>query len=158
MDDILLTLDSIYQMSLEEDLAGAIICVDQEKAFDRVNHEYMFTVLEEYGFTGNFMKFIKTMYTNLTSQINVNGKLTKKIKVSRSVRQGWSISMLIFVLTSAPVLNMIEQNKKIKGFKTKYGNEVKALAYADYTNPPTQVETYTCSWHLYFNNLLNIIK
>ncbi len=55
MDDILLTIDSIYQMTQEEETGGAIICVDQEKAFDRVNHKFLFTILEEIGFDGNFL-------------------------------------------------------------------------------------------------------
>ena len=73
------------------------------------------------------------MYTKITAQININGKLSKKIPITRSVRQGCSISMLLFVLSSTPLINIIEGNKKIKGFKTKYGKEIKALAYADDT-------------------------
>ena len=73
------------------------------------------------------------MYKNITCQININGKLSKKILIERSVRQGCSISMLLFVLSSTPIINMILENENIKGFRTKYGNEIKLLAYADDT-------------------------
>ena len=93
----------------------------------------MFQVLNQMGIKGIFFDFVKAMYNQITSQIMVNGKLSSKIKISRSIRQGCSLSMLIFVLTSVPILNAIENNKSIKGFKTKYRNELKVMAYADDT-------------------------
>jgi hypothetical protein len=33
-----------------DNLEGYIIKADQEKAFDRLSHEYMFNVLEKFGF------------------------------------------------------------------------------------------------------------
>ena len=85
------------------------------------------------GITGNFLTLIKAMYKNITCQVNINGKLSNKIIIERSVRQGCSISMLLFVLSSTPIINMILENKNINGFITKYGNEIKLLAYADDT-------------------------
>ena len=111
----------------------SILSIDLEKAFDRVSHQYLFKLLECLGFKGNFLTFIKAMYMDITSQVEVNGKMTRKIKIGRSVRQGCSLSMLLFILSTIPILNAIEKDTKIRGFKTKYGNEIKALAYADDT-------------------------
>ena len=133
MSEILLAVDSICEFSEEENIGGAIICVDQEKAFDRVSHQYLFKILQEMGFDGNFLKFIKAMYNEISCQVNVNGKLSDKIKVNRSVRQGCSISMLLFVLSASPIINMIEGNKEIEGMKTKSGKEIKIMSYADDT-------------------------
>ena len=41
-----------------DNLEGYIIKADQEKAFDRLSHEYMFTVLEKFGFGDVFVKWI----------------------------------------------------------------------------------------------------
>ena len=49
MEEILVSLDSICELADEENRGGALICVDQEKAFDRVNHDYLFKILEEMG-------------------------------------------------------------------------------------------------------------
>ena len=73
------------------------------------------------------------MYNNITSQIIANGKLTEKVQIERSVRQGCPLSMILFVLTTIPLINMIEENPDIKGIRTKYKNEIKILAYADDT-------------------------
>ena len=37
----------------------SIINIDQEKAFDRVSHEYLFRVLKAFGLGDRFISFIK---------------------------------------------------------------------------------------------------
>ena len=59
--------------------------LDQENAFDRINHKYLFAVLNKLGISGNFLQWIKAMYLDITSQIEVNGTLTEKIDIKRSV-------------------------------------------------------------------------
>ena len=39
----------------------------------------------------------------------------------------------MFVLSSGPVLNMLEDDTEIKGYRTRYGNEIKSMAYAEDT-------------------------
>ena len=51
----------------------AFISLDQEKAFDYVNHSYMFNVLAKYGFGPSFLKWVKLLYTDIVSCVNVNG-------------------------------------------------------------------------------------
>ena len=133
MDEVLLSIDAIYNAIIEDNDAGAIIGIDQEKAFDRVSHEYLFRILEEIGFEGNYLTMLKAMYRDIKSEILINGKLSKKISITRSVRQGCSISMILFVISAIPLINMIEENTKIKGYKTRYNNEIKVLTYADDT-------------------------
>ena len=135
MSDILIVIDSICEyMDNNEHEGGALICMDLEKAFDRVNHKYLFKVLAKMGINGNFLTLVKSMYNDITSQVEINGKLTKKISITRSVRQGCSLSMLLFVLSAVPFIKAIEKDKEIKGLRTKYGQEIKILAYADDTS------------------------
>ena len=127
--DAITILDIIHN-ELEES-GGALICLDQEKAFDRVNHTYLIKTLEKLGIHGDFLRIVKAMYKNIYTQININGKLSKQIEVTRSVRQGCPFSMLLFVAISVPLIQMIEKEDKIKGYKTRYGNEIKIISYAD---------------------------
>ena len=131
--DILIIIDSIIENFENSQQGAAIMTLDQEKAFDRINHAFLFGLLTKLGFEGNIKIWIEAMYTNITSQIEINGKLTSKILVERSVRQGCPLSMILFVLTTIPLINMIETNVDIKGIKTMYNNEIKILAYADDT-------------------------
>ena len=116
MTDIIRNLDTI-----SEDMnttGGFLICLDQEKAFDRINHEYMFMILEKMGFSGRFLKTVSAMYNRITSQVNINGALTNKISIQRSIRQGCAFSMLLFVLVSVPLIEMIKDSKEISGYTT----------------------------------------
>ena len=40
--------------------AGAILCLDYEKAFDSLNWNFMLASLNKYGFGSNFIKWVKT--------------------------------------------------------------------------------------------------
>ena len=136
--DIIRNLDTTLEEMEEE--GGYLILIDQEKAFDRVNHTYMSATLKKMGIQGKFLEVIEAMYANITSQVCINGALTEKIHIERSVRQGCPFSMLIFVLCSVPLLNMINQEEKL-GVFTKRNRKIKVQAYADDTtltiNKPT---------------------
>ena len=55
-----------------------VIGVDQEKAFDRVDRNYLFQVLEAMNFGPSFIQWIKTLYHGATSTIlNNGGQATK---------------------------------------------------------------------------------
>ena len=43
----------------------------QEKAFDRVSHEYLFRVLKTFGLGDRFISFIKLCYIYVSSFINI---------------------------------------------------------------------------------------
>ena len=88
-----------------------ILCMDQEKAFDRVEHLYMFKVLEKMKLGSQFIRWIRTIYTKNTSMATVNGHLTDTISIGRGIHQGCFISMLLFVLTIEPLLAHIRLNK-----------------------------------------------
>ena len=61
----------IYDIALSRDIIDyakcvgipmSIINIDQEKAIDRVSHEYLFRVLTAFGLSDRFISFIKLCY------------------------------------------------------------------------------------------------
>ena len=79
-------------------IGGAIVSLDQEKAFDRVEHSYMLKVLERMGFGSSFCQWVSLFYSNVYSAVSVNGFLTDFFQVTRGVRQGCPLSPLLYVL------------------------------------------------------------
>ncbi|KAK3532262.1 hypothetical protein QTP86_013899, partial [Hemibagrus guttatus] len=73
-------------------LKTGLIFLDQEKAFDRVEHEYLWKVLEAFGFNPGFVAMIKVLYCEIESVLKVNGGLCASFKVLRSIRQGCALS------------------------------------------------------------------
>ena len=51
MADVIRNLDTIIEDW--QHTGGYIVCMDQEKAFDRINHQYLFMILEGMGFSGD---------------------------------------------------------------------------------------------------------
>jgi len=133
--DNLINIDSIINYIEIKQLGAAIISFDQEKAFDRVEHNYLLSVLEAYNFPNNIVKWIKILYTNITSSILINGKISKSFNVTRSVRQGCPLSMTLYALAIEPLANYIKSNNNIKGIKIPNCNdEIKLFQHADDCN------------------------
>lgn len=138
----------IIQYTKEKDIKGRIISLDQEKAFDRVDHNYLFKALETYNLGRQFQKWVKILYNNSYSKVIINQMLTDKFKIERSVRQGCSLSPLLYILVLEPLLENIRKDSNIGGLKLPGGIILKVKAYADDTIFFTQKD----------NDIIEIIK
>ena len=93
----------------------AILSLDQEKAFDRVDWGFMLSTLRTMGFGESFVNWVRLFYTNVQSAVNVNGYLSSFFPLSRGVRQGCPLSPLLYVLVSEVLAVNIRANPLIKG-------------------------------------------
>lgn len=79
----------------EDDTETALINLDQSKAFDKVDHHFLVSVLNAAGYQPSFHKWISILYRALTAVVQVNEKHSKSFTISRSMHQG---SPLLYVL------------------------------------------------------------
>ena len=56
-----------------EDLSVALLSLDQEKAFDRVDWGFLLRTLERFNFGPGFCSWIKLFYTDVESAVVING-------------------------------------------------------------------------------------
>ncbi len=111
-------------------LPGLILCLDFEKAFDSLEWNFMFKILEKFNFGNKFTKWIKILYTNPNLVVKNNGWLSREVKMERGVRQGCPISALLFILATEVLSCVINQNENIKGYNI--GNkDIKMVQHAD---------------------------
>ena len=108
-------LRNIYDYVNQKNLQCSFISLDQEKAFDRVNHKFLFRVLEKYNFGENLIKWIKILYNELSSCILVNNFISSPVKITRSVKQGCSLSPLLYVLCLEPFARKVREDNEIVG-------------------------------------------
>lgn len=117
-----------------DDIECYLLKLDQEKAFDRAGHEYLFAVLDKFGFGNKFKKWIKIFYTNIFSSVKCNGFLTPYFRLKNSVKQGCPISALLYVLLAEPLSIAIKKNCEIRGVVIPNTNvEEKVFVHADDT-------------------------
>ncbi|KAK3522076.1 hypothetical protein QTP70_022608, partial [Hemibagrus guttatus] len=111
-------------------LKTGLIFLDQEKAFDRVEHEYLWKVLETFGFNPGFVAMIRVLYCEIESVLKVNGGLCAPFRVYRGIRQGCSLSGMLYSLAIEPLLNKLRSF--LSGFNIPHANaSVYLSAYAD---------------------------
>lgn len=112
-----------------------ILLVDQEKAFDRVEWAWLNYVMEAFDCGDKFIRWINIMYKYMKSAIVTNGYISNYFPVTRGIRQGDSLSALLYILQSEPLNEYIRQDKDIRGVIIKDFNkneiEVKGSQYVD---------------------------
>lgn len=120
----------IYDHCERNNIPGALLCTDFQKAFDSVEHDFMFSVLRKFNFGDNFIKWIQILYTEPIFKVKNNGWISEEYNMGRGIRQGCSVSALIFLLVVEILSTMIRNNCNVKGIIID-NQEHKVIQYAD---------------------------
>ena len=97
-------------------LNGLLATIDIQKTFDSVDHSFLISTLERYGFGNRFVKWVNILLKNQKSCIINGGNITKYFKLEKGARQGDPIPAYLFILVLEIVfLLSIKENKNIKG-------------------------------------------
>jgi len=97
----------------DNNIDAVLMSMDAKKAFDSVDHNYMFTTLKKYGFSDKFINLVKLLYNDIKADIVINGYRTKKIKIGRCVKQGDALSCALYIIGADPLLRNINRNPLI---------------------------------------------
>ena len=98
MADNSFILDSIL-MKAKSDKNSLHLCyVDISKAYDSINRSILWAKLASLGFGGEFLGCLKALYCNDSVDSVVNGISTRPVFLRRGLRQGCSLSPLLFAL------------------------------------------------------------
>lgn len=129
----------------ERDTPTAALSLDAEKAFDRVEWEYLFLVLEHMGFGKDFLNKLRLLYRNSTASVLTNGYMSPYFKLGRGSRQGDPSSPAAFALALEPLAIAIRNNSNFTGVQIGTTTH-KLMLYADdiltvVTNPEISIPT-----------------
>ena len=137
------TRDMLYYIN-EQNITCALINIDLQKAFDSVNHSFLFSVMKKMGFSLEFISFIQMFYNEVVSVCLVNGHQGNSFNIKRGVRQGCPLSMLLYVLAQEPLYRALKASTQIQAIDIPC-KETKLLGFADDTS-------------IFVNSILSIIS
>ena len=92
---------------IQDGTEAALISLDQSKAFDRVDLQFLASVLETAGFQLDFRRWISMMYHNPQAVVKVNRRRSRAFAIDCSVQQGCPLSPLLYVLALEPLLRRL---------------------------------------------------
>ena len=126
------TLIDVFDEHQEEGLG--ILFLDQEKAFDKMEHKYLFKVLSRFGIPRKFIEQVRKLYHGATTTPIINGFKGRDYRVERSVRQGDALSCPLYILGIEPLSLAIKASPEIMGVRSDITGLITKLAqYGDDT-------------------------
>ena len=73
------SLREIVTYCREKSIEGKLLSIDQEKAFERVNHDFLHNVIEANNLSQYFRNCINIFYSKANSQVLVNQHFSDEI-------------------------------------------------------------------------------
>jgi len=93
-----------------------IVALDQEKAYDKISHDYLWRVLDRFRLPERFIQSVRTLYERAETQVMINGFLSSPFQVTRGVRQGDPLSCLLFDLAIEPLAASLRASR-LRGYE-----------------------------------------
>lgn len=116
---------------------GLILKIDFEKAFDTIEWNFLFHLLEFLNFDSRWMNWLKIILNTSKTSILINGVPTSAFSPSRGLRKGDPLSTLLFNLVVEVLHQLLLEGESLGIFKVIKINEkgfhISHLQYADDT-------------------------
>jgi len=127
---------------------GAIISIDQSKAFDTISHKYMSEVFRFFGFGPNFINMMETIGTGRTAMILFeDGTYSREIELGRCRPQGDGPSPIQYNMGESILLMKIELDPRI----ASVFNHLLAPNFNMKFNPPRKLKEIENNYAEHFN-------
>ena len=114
----------------ERKLPALLFFTDFEKAFDSINHDFMFNTLRHFGFGESMVNWVKLFYNGANSFVTNNGYLSSNFQIQRGVRQGCPLSPFLFIVCIELLSYEVSNNVHVKGINIGT-DEIKKTLFAD---------------------------
>ncbi len=105
-DNVTLIRD-VLSVSNDLGIETGLVSIDQEKAFERVEHQYLWRVLAGFGFNPGFIAKIRALCSDIASVLKINGGLSAPFNIERGVRQGCCLSGMLYSIAIEPLLHQL---------------------------------------------------
>jgi hypothetical protein len=102
-----------------------ITSIDTEKAFDKIQHNFMIRAMIKLGIKEMYLNIINVINDKPIASIILNGEKLKQFLLKSGMRQGYPLSPLLFNTVLQFLARAIRQEEEIKGIQME--KEVKTI-------------------------------
>ena len=121
--DIFKLINVIHYTGKLKDKSHNVIPTDAEKAFDKIQQQFVIKILQKMSIEESYLNIVKAIYDKAIENIILNGEKFKAFPLRSGVKQGCTLSSLIFSIVMEVLATAIREEKEIK--ETQIRKEVK---------------------------------
>ena len=125
-------ISDILETTDNQNISGYILTADIEKAFDSMDHIFLFAALEKFGFGKYFIEWIKVLLNKNESCVINGGTTSKYFGLQRGARQGDPIAAYLFIICLEIFFIAVRSDSRVKCLKN-FDYSFLLSAYADDT-------------------------
>lgn len=114
LDNVLLSHEVIHHYK-HTDQQGVVVKIDFEKAYDKINWNYLLHVMQIRGFDSKWITWMASWLISSQTCVSINGSLTPYFFCKRGVRQGDPLSPYLFNLAADSLSKMFHIGRE-QGF------------------------------------------
>jgi hypothetical protein len=136
LESVVIAHEIVHSIHKSKD-PGVILKLDYEKAYDRVNIDFLLDILETRGFGSRWIGWIRSVVVGGSMSVLVNGEESNTFKTGKGLRQGDPLSPLLFNLVTDVLTKMLAKatgKKLVEGLLGQFREGgILSLQYADDT-------------------------
>ena len=108
-------IDDLLKYAEEENSDGILLVADIEKAFDSVYYNFIFAILNKFGFGSDFIQWVKTLFKISQSCVMINRNSTGYFNL-RGVQDRAILYLHIYYLSSGDLIYSSKSRLLYQGF------------------------------------------
>lgn len=125
-------IEDIIVYTKTNNVAGILLAIDFEKAFDSLRWSFLDKCLEAFNFGQQFRSYINVLYCDISAAVINNGYISRWFSPKKGVRQGCPLSPYLFILAVETLSCAIRNSELIRGIRMN-DSEIKITQLADDT-------------------------
>lgn len=118
--DMMFTAKLLQQSCREKEIALYLAFLDITKAYDSVDRETMWKILEIIGFPTKILSIFKLLYGEASCKIRWNGKFSQAFTLTQGLKQGCPAACLFFNIFFSVILFVIDRKLTDRGVQLRF--------------------------------------
>ena len=97
--------------------------VDYEKAFDSIEHGFLWQSLLEQGVAASYVNLLATMYSGQSGKVSGGGVMSREYSIQRGTKQGDPMSPVLFNAALGKIMEPLQHRWQAKGWGADVYNQ-----------------------------------